>query len=112
MMKPFIFIVNILEKVVPFDSCTCFQEASYGMRAPWNTLRKTLAKHLEGLRAWESQAPVCSVLGQDTHLCPLFPVPHLVRLPQNVCRTDCLCHVPAMWFLVFTQGVFVYRGFP
>lgn len=96
MMKTFIFIVNIQEKVVPFDSCTCFQEASHGMKAPWNTLSKTLAKHLDGLRAWESQAPVCSVLGQDTHLCPLFPVPQLVRLPQNVCRTDCL-------FLMYQQ---------
>lgn len=49
MLKTLIFIVNILKKVVPFDSCAYFQEASHGIKAPWNT---TLGSWLSISRPW------------------------------------------------------------
>lgn len=115
MLKTLIFIVNILKKVVPFDSCAYFQEASHGIKAPWNT---TLGSWPSISLPWGLGNPehrlqrACS-----EHSSVSFFVFHAhpgEAIPSDMFAgwTLSFSHVPAIRFLVFTRGVFVFNSFP
>ena len=78
-------------------------------------LWETLAKHLEYLRAWESWALTCNVLGQNTRSCSsLFPSPPLREATLKCLQAGLhlfLMHQPCSAWFSYKASLFLIDFF-